>query len=182
MNGKIFKSPIGWVGLASSSDAITDVLLPQKDRSAVDARLADIMGGETISSDVLESLAEEMTRYFNGERVDLSVYSTAPRTPTPFRNKVWAAASEIPYGSTLTYAQVAALVGCPDGSRAVGGALNANPIPIIVPCHRVVSSAGLGGFSAGHVLKQELLQLERDEDRLNEQPQKRGAGRGQIGW
>jgi methylated-DNA-[protein]-cysteine S-methyltransferase len=161
LNWKTFKSPLGWVGLASESDAITDVLLPRKDRSAADARLPEFAGAQPGSCDVLESLAEELTRYFNGERVDLSVYSTAPKNPTPFRSKVWAATSEIPYGSTLTYAQVAALVGCPGGSRAVGGALNANPLPIIVPCHRVVSSGGLGGFSAGPVLKRELLQLER---------------------
>ncbi|NYT02440.1 MAG: MGMT family protein [Methanosarcinales archaeon] len=79
---------------------------------------------------------------------------------TPFQREVLNAVREIPRGSTLTYGQVASLVGRPGAGRAVGGALAANPHPILIPCHRVVSSKGPGGFGYGPALKEKLLSLE----------------------
>jgi methylated-DNA-[protein]-cysteine S-methyltransferase len=70
------------------------------------------------------------------------------------------AVSAIPYGSTATYREVAERVGSPSAARAVGAACAANPIPLIVPCHRVVAAAGLGGYGGGPALKRKLLELE----------------------
>jgi methylated-DNA-[protein]-cysteine S-methyltransferase len=80
---------------------------------------------------------------------------------TSFHQRVWAALQRIPPGQVQTYAQVAAAVGRPRAARAVGAACGANPIPVLVPCHRIVAAnGGLGGFSAGLAWKRRLLQLE----------------------
>jgi O-6-methylguanine DNA methyltransferase len=79
---------------------------------------------------------------------------------TPFRRLVWRRLLQIPRGRMMTYGELAAAVGNPGAARAVGGALGANPLPLIVPCHRVVAQNGLGGFSAGQAWKRRLLELE----------------------
>jgi O-6-methylguanine DNA methyltransferase len=107
------------------------------------------------------ALAGQLCRYFGGQPVTV-------RAPldlsggTPFQRKVWRALQTIPYGQTRSYAWIARKIGQPNAVRAVGSACGANPIPIIVPCHRVVrSDGGLGGFSAGLGWKKRLLALER---------------------
>jgi len=85
-----------------------------------------------------------------------------PMTDTPFQQKVWKALRAIPPGETRTYAQIAAAVGHPGAARAVGQACGANPIPVLIPCHRVLAShGGLGGFSAGLAWKKLLLKREK---------------------
>ena len=79
---------------------------------------------------------------------------------TPFRLRVWQALREIPRGQVRTYGEIARALGAPGASRAVGGANGANPIPVVVPCHRVVARTGLGGFSGPMEWKQGLLMLE----------------------
>jgi methylated-DNA-[protein]-cysteine S-methyltransferase len=80
---------------------------------------------------------------------------------TPFQQAVWAEVSRIPYGTTTTYGEIARRIGHPRAARAVGGASSANPLPIIVPCHRVVGAGGaLTGYGAGLATKAMLLQLE----------------------
>ncbi len=109
------------------------------------------------------SLFEELSRYLAGEAI---VFRTpiAP-TGTAFMKKVWDRLREIPYGRAITYGELARRLGCLRGARAVGLALARNPIPIIIPCHRVVGSRSLGGFSAGLEIKRFLLQLEGYLDR-----------------
>jgi len=81
---------------------------------------------------------------------------------TPFQRKVWEYIQHIPYGETQTYNEVAQGIGHPNAQRAVGNALHVNPIPIVVPCHRVIrSDGGLGGFGLGIDVKQKLLDFER---------------------
>ena len=100
----------------------------------------------------------QLEEYLDGGRVTFDV----PLRPagTPYRQQVWQALIDIPYGETRTYAQVAAAAG--GSSRSVGGANGANPIAILIPCHRVVASGGMGGYSGGEGLetKRRLLQLE----------------------
>jgi O-6-methylguanine DNA methyltransferase len=85
---------------------------------------------------------------------------------TPFQRAVWKAAAAIPRGETRTYAQIARAVGRPGAARAVGQALGANPVPLLVPCHRVIASDGtLGGFAGGLDLKTRLLALEGQDAR-----------------
>ena len=80
----------------------------------------------------------------------------------PFHLKVWQRLQKIPWGSALTYAEVAAAVGSPRAFRAVGQACASNPLPLIVPCHRVLAQDGLGGFSGGLHWKRKLLELESE--------------------
>lgn len=89
-----------------------------------------------------------------------------PETPillvgTDFQHRVWAALLDIPAGQTVTYGELAARIGKPKASRAVGTALGANPVPLLVPCHRVLASHGLGGFTGGLEIKKRLLSFER---------------------
>ncbi|WP_305072005.1 methylated-DNA--[protein]-cysteine S-methyltransferase [Paracholeplasma vituli] len=108
---------------------------------------------------LLETCAKEITRYFNGEKVNFSV----PLKPigTPFQQCVWDALTRIPYGETRSYQDIAIAIGNQDAVRAVGGAVNKNPIMIIIPCHRVIGKDGsLVGFYGGLELKTRLLNLE----------------------
>ena len=111
---------------------------------------------------LLRKAAEEIGEYFAGSRRKF----TLPLAPegSPFQQKVWEALRTIPYGETRTYGQLAAAVGKPKASRAVGGACHCNPIAILQPCHRVVGSTGkLTGYAYGVEMKQYLLELEQQE-------------------
>ncbi len=113
-----------------------------------------------VEEDIL-GYAEEIQRYIMGEVQDFSI--PVHFFGTEFQKKVWNALLEIPYGEVRTYKELASSIGCEKGYRAVGGALNKNPIGIVVPCHRVIGSDGnLVGFAGGLSLKERLLQLERD--------------------
>lgn len=110
-------------------------------------------------------LAEKLAAYLSGERVDFSDIDLLITDGAPFHQKVWAALRQVPYGQTCSYADLAEAAGSPDASRAVGQAVGRNPIPVIIPCHRVIAKdGGLGGFMRGHpdglTIKQFLLGLE----------------------
>jgi len=111
---------------------------------------------------ILRRAAAQLAEYFAGTRTRFDL----PLAPvgTDFQRRVWAATSAIPFGETATYGEIARKIGVPNGSRAVGGALNRNPICIVVPCHRVVGSSGrLTGYDGGGDRKAFLLTLERPE-------------------
>ena len=80
---------------------------------------------------------------------------------TDFQRHVWTTIQQIPYGAVRTYGDVAQMMGHPGASRAVGNALGKNPIPIVIPCHRIVAAQSLGGFTGGLSIKRALLNLER---------------------
>jgi methylated-DNA-[protein]-cysteine S-methyltransferase len=127
---------------------------------AIDFRLDEPPHGEPTSGNRLIAMAEEQLRaYFAGElrRFDL------PLDPqgTAFQLRVWRELETIPFGAVRSYAHVAAKIGAPKAVRAVGAANGANPLPIVVPCHRVIGSSGkLVGYGGGLPLKQRLLELE----------------------
>jgi len=111
---------------------------------------------------ILRRAAAQLAEYFAGTRTRFDL----PLAPvgTEFQRRVWAATSAIKFGETATYGEIARKIGAPNGSRAVGGALNRNPICIVVPCHRVVGSSGkLTGYDGGVDRKAFLLNLERPE-------------------
>lgn len=101
---------------------------------------------------------QAITSYFAGERV--SWPRELDQRGTDFRKRVWEGLRAIPYGEVWTYARLAEHIGQPGASRAVGGAVGANPCPLVVPCHRVVARRGLGGFSGPMAWKVGLLALE----------------------
>jgi O-6-methylguanine DNA methyltransferase len=173
INYCIVSTRIGWILIAESPDGIC---------------LLDFLGEEKPSE---ATLLEGLRREF--PKVELAV--TSRKTPllakaagsvsdyvqdgapppelpldiqkgTPFQQEVWAALRRIPFGETRSYGQIAKAVGRPKASRAVGHACGKNPVPLFVPCHRVLGSGGaLGGFSAGLHVKEALLNIERAPSR-----------------
>jgi methylated-DNA-[protein]-cysteine S-methyltransferase len=119
------------------------------------ARGAKLRPGKAAIAPVVRTMGE----YFAGERRDF----TLPLNPrgTPFQKQVWAELARIPYGTTISYGELAARIGRPTASRAVGRANGTNPIAVIVPCHRVIGSTGdLTGYAGGLAIKAALLALE----------------------
>lgn len=102
----------------------------------------------------------DLQRYFKGETVDFSFYEVDLSEFTPFQQQVLIAARSIVWGSSITYSRLASMIARPKAMRAVGTALGKNRVPVIIPCHRVVSQNGPGGFSYGADVKQRLLGLE----------------------
>jgi len=111
---------------------------------------------------IFVDLCRQLTEYFSGRRKKFNLSFTAEGTA--FDQAVWQETSKIPYGEVRTYKEIAARLGKPNAARAVGRALKRNPIPIIIPCHRVVSSNGIGGYTPGLRHKLKLLKLENPSD------------------
>ena len=108
----------------------------------------------------LDGVSRQLEAYFAGELREFDL--PLKMDGTPFQIKVWRALQDIPYGETISYGELARRIGNPKGSRAVGLANGRNPIPIVVPCHRVIGSNGkLVGFGGGLTTKEALLGLER---------------------
>lgn len=108
---------------------------------------------------------KQLQEYFDGQRTTFDI--PVDMQGTTFQKAVWKALLKIPYGETRTYGQVAAMIGRPKAARAVGNALNKNPVCIIVPCHRVTASNGLGGYAYGEKMKKWLLSHEKNHIRIN---------------
>ena len=106
----------------------------------------------------MKEAATQLEEYFAGERTEFDLRMELDGTP--FQREVWAELSRIPYGETISYGELARRVGRPNGPRAVGQANGRNPIAIIVPCHRVLASNGIGGYGGGLTCKRALLALE----------------------
>ncbi len=116
-----------------------------------------VVKGEEVAP--LHLATEELKRYFAGERIQFSC--PLDLQGTPFQLRVWQELCHIPYGETRSYGEIAHAIGCPTASRAVGAANGANPVAIIVPCHRVIGSKGqLTGYGGGLPSKSWLLSLE----------------------
>jgi methylated-DNA-[protein]-cysteine S-methyltransferase len=111
------------------------------------------------ASEPFEPVLNQLSEYFAGRRREFDL-ALAPEG-TGFQHLVWRALTEIPYGETVSYGELARRIGNPRASRAVGLANGANPLPIVVPCHRVIGADGsLTGFGGGLEIKQRLLRLE----------------------
>lgn len=121
---------------------------------------ADTSYDDAISSFELE-VKESVLSYLQGHTTLLGFsFSIEKLKGTPFQKSVWKAMCSISYGETKTYGELAKMIGNPRSSQAVGNACGANPLPLLIPCHRVVAQSGLGGFSAGLKIKEALLKLE----------------------
>ena len=145
----LFDSPAGRLALQGEGACVTGLALPN-------APVSRIAEHET---PVLAEARRQVLEYLAGARRSFDL----PLDPrgTSFQRRVWAALTAIPWGETRTYAQIAAAVGSPRAVRAVGQANHRNPIPILIPCHRVVGADGtLTGYGGGLELKRKLLELE----------------------
>ena len=155
-----FNTIMGWVGILGSSMGIQRTTLPQP--SAQDARrlLGKPLDYAEPAPSLFQDLIERFQAYFNGDKIDFPDEFDLSGT-TPFQRQVCAVTRLILYGDTRSYKWVAEQIGKSRASRAVGQALAKNPLPIIVPCHRVINTDGrLGGFGGGLTMKRQLLQLE----------------------
>ncbi|GAA5080659.1 methylated-DNA--[protein]-cysteine S-methyltransferase [Lysobacter panacisoli] len=155
-------SPVGPLLLAGSDDGLH--LIEFHTPRHPMARLADWTPGEC---EAIALTARQLEEYFDGTRREFDL-PLAPRG-TEFQRDVWNTLASIPYGETISYAQLAQRVGRPSAVRAVGAANGRNPLPLVLPCHRVIGSDGsLTGFGGGLPTKEFLLKLEgalaRDAD------------------
>lgn len=145
-----FPSPIGQMRVSASLDKLVEVKLGAAD-------LPDSTGSST-ADEICHLARAEIEAYLNG---DLTTFTVPFRwMGTSFQRSVWREMLKIPAGTTITYGNLARRIGDVGASRAVGVACGANPIPVIVPCHRIVASNGLGGFSGGLERKEWLLKME----------------------
>jgi methylated-DNA-[protein]-cysteine S-methyltransferase len=153
------ETSIGSLLLTSADSGLHSVLFPKNGRRAVPDP-----GWHEDASPLREPI-RQLRAYFAGELEEFDL-TLAPQG-TPFQQKVWGELCRIPYGETISYGELAKRLGNPNASRAVGLANGSNPIPIIIPCHRVIGSNGkLTGYGGGLPLKEKLLALERRQLRL----------------
>lgn len=161
-------SPFGMLTIAATELGIIKVGLPNQALDDVLEDLADRVSPRILAVPKRFDLARrQLDLYFDGQlqHFDLGLDW---RLTSGFRREVLRHTAEIPYGETLSYAEVAAEAGSPLAHRAAGSALASNPIPIIVPCHRVLrSGGGLGGFGGGLEMKRGLLALESGEPQFS---------------
>ncbi len=151
---------IGWIGILSSAKGLLGITLPQRSAQEACQLLGDSVNRAICSPHPFDNLMERLKVYFSGHRTTFPDKLDLSRA-THFQREVWEITRRIPYGETRSYAWVAEQIKKPRAMRAVGQALSKNPLPIIVPCHRVVASDGkLGGFSSGVEMKRYLLSLE----------------------
>ena len=152
-NELLIESPVGMLRLAAS----------EKGLIAIDVRKSsisrEITAADAQAKAILQTAGTQLAEYFAGKRTSFTV--PLDLHGTEFQIESWNALGRIPYGTTISYGQQARNIGNPKACRAVGSANGKNPIPIIVPCHRVVAADGsLGGYSLGLKMKKQLLNLE----------------------
>jgi methylated-DNA-[protein]-cysteine S-methyltransferase len=157
----VLGSPVGRLWVAIGPNGVTTIHYGDEPSEGELRRLVRMYGPGVVPDPKRSSaLARELDQYFNGRRrvfdIDVDLAGL-----TPFQTKILAATAKIPFGSVSTYRSVARRAGNEKASRAAGGALNSNPIPIVVPCHRVVGSNGsLVGYAGGLDVKRRLLAIE----------------------
>jgi methylated-DNA-[protein]-cysteine S-methyltransferase len=144
-----FESPVGHINLTADGDSIIELTMTQKP------------GPSNGSAKVLKEAQKQLTEYFKGKRKELTFKHEA--RGTKFQQSVWNEIAKVPYGEVVSYAEIAREIGKPQASRAVGGAVGSNPVPLVIGCHRVLGASGrITGYSGGEGLptKRWLLNLE----------------------
>jgi len=148
MNKCHYLSPLGWLEIESSDDAIVKLIFCETSGVIRKAENA-----------VLRQCCVELDEYFAGKRQKFDVKIVF--AGTVFQNRIWQELLKIPYGKTISYADLAKAAGNPKACRAAGSANGKNPIAILIPCHRVIASnGGMGGYAYGLEAKKQLLELE----------------------
>jgi methylated-DNA-[protein]-cysteine S-methyltransferase len=156
MNYSYVETPIGRLLLAGDEDAVRQIHFAPNSPEAE---------WENRATEPIKEAAKQLMEYFSGRRTSFDL----PLAPegTSFQKSVWRQLCDIPYGETISYGELARRVGNPKASRAVGAANGQNPLPIVVPCHRVIGANGkLTGFGGGIPVKEALLALESRQRRL----------------
>lgn len=159
-----WKSPAGTLLLAKTSQGVCRLTTPAESETEFFGALRRFFpDAEFVRDEVaLKPVVRQLEEYFNNQRREFTC--ALDLKGTAFQLRVWQALREIPFGETRSYADVARMAGCQRGCRAVGQANGANPVSIIVPCHRVIAAdGGLGGYGGGLEMKKTLLALEGQE-------------------
>jgi len=152
------KTPVGILQLFADNNGLSRIVFPSPSESIPAPPLPPK------GNDLLKAAAAQLLEYFSGNRQTFDL-PLSPRG-TGFQQAVWKCMQDIPYGRTKTYGEIAVQLGNSNKARAVGGAANKNPLPLVIPCHRVIGSSGkLTGFAGGLTLKQYLLDLEQKKAR-----------------
>ena len=148
-------SPIGVLTLVASDEGLRKVLWEGQAEQVGDATLAEF-------HPILAAASAQLAEYFAGDRVEFDL--SLDLIGTDFQKAAWLALADVPYGQTSSYGEQAERIGRTGAFRAVGAANSKNPIPIVLPCHRIVGADGsLTGFAGGLAMKQRLLALEQDQ-------------------
>jgi methylated-DNA-[protein]-cysteine S-methyltransferase len=160
----LFPTAIGECGIAWNEHGVTRLQLPGSDPVATEKRLAAKAAGvqAMVFPEPIAQVVSDIQRYARGQRVDFSSVAVDLAGIDPFRRSAYKTIRSLGWGAIASYGDIARRIDAPD-ARGVGQALSQNPIPLIIPCHRVVASDGkLGGFSApgGRFTKEKLLMLE----------------------
>jgi len=163
----VFETALGPCGVAWNARGLRAVQLPEKTRALTERRLVAKSGGSSPAEPPpsIAAVVADIQCYLDGKRVDFRAVAVDLETLEPFRRKLYEALREVGFGATTTYGELARRIGADEveGARDVGAAMGRNPVPIVVPCHRVLAAGGkLGGFSApgGNATKAKLLALE----------------------
>lgn len=152
------KSPIGPLWVAVSKKGLVAIEFGGREFPPIHS---DPNASWVISEERTEPVRKQLTEYFDGSRTEFTL-AIDLRSGTEFQRACWEMLLKIPYGQTRSYLEVAKAVGRPQASRAVGQANHHNPIPIVIPCHRVINTdGGLGGYGGGLDMKEQLLAHER---------------------
>ncbi len=168
----VFKSRWGWMGISETTQGIDVVVLPKSSQRAVltELQLPETALLEGRTSPRLREAQAQLTGYLAGKRRSFDLPLDLTRG-TNFQQKVWQTLCRVSYGRLRSYQWVAVRIGGSEYARAVGNAVGANPMPIVIPCHRIVSQdKSLGGFSGGLDTKRKLLTLEGTLAELRPEP------------
>lgn len=154
---KTLSSPVGNLTLVCAGDALVAIRWETEPTDRTGNGKSEPADGHPILCEAAGQLGE----YFAGRRRQFDLPLPEELPGTPFQRRVWRVMSLIPYGQTLSYGELARRVGSPAACRAVGGACGKNPLPIVIPCHRIIGQSGkLTGFGGGLDTKRYLLALE----------------------
>ncbi len=155
MKERMYKvpTPLGELIVGFTDRGMSSLKFPSRRKTD---GMPQLRGQERVSG---REMQRQLETYFSGRKMRFSLPLDLS-SGTAFERKIWRILAHIPYGSTRTYSDVASASGDPKAKRAVGQACKKNPVPIIVPCHRVVASRGIGAYSAGLKWKKALLKLE----------------------
>ena len=164
MRSRSLDTPIGELTLLASDDGLTHVLFADQAPADVGLDAEDIEEGSA-ADPVLDATASQLAEYFDGERRTFDI--PLDLGGTSFQREAWTALADVPYGETRSYAEQAESIGRPGAFRAVGAANGRNPVPIVLPCHRIVGADGsLTGFGGGLAVKEQLLRHEQSQQQL----------------
>ncbi|MFH1722924.1 MAG: methylated-DNA--[protein]-cysteine S-methyltransferase [Candidatus Altiarchaeota archaeon] len=159
----VFKTDWGWMGHIYGKKGVKNILLPTQEREDI-IRQISFNGLEfPMERKPHKHLEGKIKTFISGLEVEFDDLQMDMSQGTKFQKKVWQTVKKIPFGQTRSYGWVAEKIDIPKAPRAVGNALNKNPLPLAIPCHRVIKSGGeVGGFAQGSSMKEKLLIHEKN--------------------